>query len=109
MAAISTAIFDLFDGILPVVFVLGDSVISFIGQASTITKLVVTSCKSCFVLLVMLHLLFLYFVKKQKTRTANITIDLIKGVFIMLLLLIILGITIARLVYEIKNKDEKEK
>jgi hypothetical protein len=51
-----TVFFDIFDGLLPAVFVFGDVFLQVIGEATKYSQLGITACKLLFTLIIIIYL-----------------------------------------------------
>jgi L-asparagine transporter-like permease len=96
--------FDIFDGLLPIAFVLGDVALQLIGDTSKFSTLAITCAKLCFAVLILIYISYLYFVRGEKERTSNNIVDMVTiGVVVLILI-----ITITIIIVKIKNEQEDD-
>lgn len=94
--------FDIFNGMIPLVFIFGDTFLQ-IGDGNRYTQLGVTACKFISVLLFVIYLSYLYYNKGEIRRDVNNYTDLIMYLIMMVLLMS----TLIMIIYKIKkDKDE---
>lgn len=87
-------LYNMLDGILPVMFIFGDSILYYTGLRTTNTILIVTYFKLIVSLMVFAYIGYLYFYKKEPMRHTNNLIDFgINCVVIIILLIIIVIMT----------------
>lgn len=98
----ATIVFDIISGMLPFIFVFGDTYLQ-IGNATRYRYLAVTSIKLIAVMLFGIMLVYLYFVQGKQRREANNISDLI----ICAIMVIFLMATMSMILYKI-NKDKNE-
>ena len=98
----ATILFDIVGGILPFVFIIGDTYLQ-IGDATRYRYLAVTAIKLISVMLFSIFLVYLYFVKEQPRRESNNLFDLV----ICVIMVIMLMSTMSMILYKI-NKDKNE-
>lgn len=100
-------IFDIFDGLLPVMFVLGDNILQLIGQASNFSTLAITCGKLLFTILMLIYVSYLYFGKGESKRSSDNVIDII--MFSIIIIILIITITIIIIKIKKQNVDDENK
>ena len=104
---IGTIIFDIANGLLPSLLILSDSILTYVKPASKILQLITLFLKCVIMSLLMGYIAFLYFIRKQKTRTSSNLISLIIKLIVVILIMVTMIIIVPQIIMDIIKLAKK--
>jgi len=90
-------VYNIFDGLIPVMFIFADSILYYTGIRSANTILLATCSKLC-VVLVFFYISYLYIIKEKTVRKSGVLSDLI----IQFILIVVLFVSIAIIIFKLE-------